>query len=98
MQAGIVAADEHAIRNLLSRYAHLLGGRKPDAFAALFADDALLSAAGNGFRLCGYFQHLAPRPQRIPRKRNTQRDETNANNPFHSVRELPPHTDEADGA
>jgi len=40
-----VAADELAIRNLLSRHVHLLDGRKPDEFAALFADDALLSAA-----------------------------------------------------
>jgi uncharacterized protein (TIGR02246 family) len=50
MQPAIGAADELAVRNLLSRYAHLLDGRKPDEFAALFADDALLSAAGNELR------------------------------------------------
>ena len=50
MQAGIAAADELAVRNVLSRYAHLLDGREPDGFAALFTDDAVLSAAGNEFR------------------------------------------------
>ena len=50
MQAGIAAADELAIRNLLARYAHMLDGRKPDEFIALFAEHALLSAAGNEFR------------------------------------------------
>jgi uncharacterized protein (TIGR02246 family) len=50
MQAGIEAADELAVRNLLSRYAHLLDGREPDEFAALFAADALLSAPGNELR------------------------------------------------
>ena len=50
MQAGILAPDELAIRNLLSRYAHMLDGREPDEFAALFADDGELSAAGNEFR------------------------------------------------
>jgi uncharacterized protein (TIGR02246 family) len=50
MQAGIAAADELAIRNLLSRYAHTLDGRRADEFVALFVEDALLRAAGNEFR------------------------------------------------
>ena len=50
MEAGIAEADELAIRNLLSRYEYTLDGRKPDEFVDLFAEDALLSAAGNEFR------------------------------------------------
>jgi len=50
MQTAIAAADELALRNLLSRYGHTLDDRKPDEFAALFIEDALLSAAGNEFR------------------------------------------------
>ena len=50
MQTGIAAANELAIRNLLSRYAHTLDGRRADEFVALFVEDALLRAAGNEFR------------------------------------------------
>ena len=50
MQAGIAAPDELAIRNLLSRYAHTLDGRRADEFVALFVEDAVLRAAGNECR------------------------------------------------
>jgi uncharacterized protein (TIGR02246 family) len=60
------SGDELQIRNLLSAYAHALDGRRVDEFAELFAEDAVLTAAGKAFRgtveLRNFVQALMDRP------------------------------------